>query len=145
MNTVEELIVCNEKKLGYLKNCLDANRQAEILVEKANVNSLFELANKKKSLITSINVIDDRIVSLVSRLREERGVDSLADIIAGGDATIVELRRISVEVVEQMANLKQSDDAIMKRLEELFDNYKNSHSSADQKKLEYFTTNYFSE
>lgn len=143
MDIVRELIELNVQKLEFLSICLATNEQAYSLIDSLNMTSLSELSAKKKSTLTSINILDDRIVAYVEKLRQEQGVDSLSEIKS--DKYLRELRQISVEVVEKMAELKQSDDAIIRRINKMFADYESSEKSFDRKKIEYFTKNYFND
>ncbi len=141
MDALIELIDLNQKKLEFLEVCLSTNEQAMFLVDNSNISALQELSRKKKSILTSINVLDDRIIALISELKKQRRVNNLSEL--NPDEGLRELRGISVDVVQKMALLKQSDDDIMRRIDGMFVDYEISDKALDKKKVEYFTKNYF--
>ncbi len=143
MELIKKLISYNQEKLEYLDKCLTANQMAKDLIKAKNINALSELSKKKKTLITSVEVIDDKILSAMSDVKKKHNVKNLQDIKDVEKEFLTQLRDVSILVVEKMVELKISDDEVLSRIDDMFASYDESVDENDTKKVEYYTNEFF--
>ncbi len=143
MDYIKKLISDNEQKLTYLDKYLSINEMAIINAGNNNISSIKELVQKKQALITSINIIDDKIIQNIANTKDYYKVDDLGELLASEIPELVELKNISTEVLKKMLEVKNSDKEFLSKTEKVFDDYKDEKGPYDRKKLEYYTKNFF--
>ncbi len=143
MLAVDKLIDYNKEKLLFLKEYIDTNEMILEMGASNNINALMDLANKKRRLITSIDVIDDKIIRGIAELKEEASVSDLAELKATEHSNLRQLKIVSGNVLKKMVDLKQSDVVAREMIDKVFDHMKTSQSTVDKNKLYYHTDKFF--
>ncbi len=143
MKYIDKLIEANEQKSHHLKTYLTLNEVAMDRIRENNVTAVKELVLKKKALITSINVIDDKIIETLSTMKKDLNISDISELSVEEVPELVNLKEIATAVLRQMVDVKQSDEKLFEKMEGAFEDYKNEKGKFDKRKLQYYTKNYF--
>ncbi len=145
MNNIQKAIDNNRQKLTYLDSYLTVNEVAMERILESNISAVKELINKKQAIITSINVLDDRIISDINNIKEFYSVEDLSELSAKEYPKLWELKEIATDVLRKMVDVKNSDQVLFEKMEDVFEDYKNEKGKFDRTKLEAYTNNFFNE
>lgn len=143
MDSIERLLEHNKEKSKYIKSYLTTNEMIIEMLGGSNLAAVKELSDKKRSIITSIEVLDDKIIRDLAALKEDYGVKDISDLSVSDYPLLAQLKRESVRVLRQMVDVKKSDDALTKELDSVFDSYESSDNKFYRKKLEHYTQTFF--
>lgn len=143
MNEVARLIAVNEDKLMCLKKYSDCNDMILQMLEDSNLSALKKIRPKKAALISSIKLLDDRLVVLVDALKQKENITDLAQMDGSKYEDLQNLKELSLLVLRLMLDVKKQDEFVAKKLDEGFEEYRLSKSRLDTNKLESFTRDYF--
>ncbi len=121
MDCINKIIKHNKQKMLFMKTYLDLNEKTIMLAEKSDLISLKKMFIKKKSLIKSINILDDEIVCLVSEFKE-KGLSELVE-----KEKINEMKKISALVLKKMLDVKKSDEIYFLKINKVFGSCKNEN------------------
>ncbi len=141
MQEIKRLIDFNIEKISYLNAYLDSNKTIEDLIALEQFSNLEALVSKKRAIAQSIKVIDDKIIKGLAALKQKAGIDDLAalDIKAHPDAE--QLKIEAGKALQLMVKIKQSDKALLKKIDAGFAKYGNSTNVVDKNKLYHYTNN----
>lgn len=143
MKAIDNLILYNKEKDGYLKNYLDCN---DMIAEMARLDSVFaieDIVQKKRGIITSINVADDKIVAGIETLKKELNIEDLSQLSAVDYPQIKDLKIVAGEVLKKMVDVTVSDKHALKYIDASFKRVENSDSDFDKRKTLNYTKNFF--
>ncbi len=143
MNNIHKVIEDNKQKLGYLTSYLTLNEVAMERIKESNISAVKELISKKKALITSINVIDDKIIKGIENIKSSYKVNDLSELSAKKMPELWDLKELATDVLRKMVEVKKSDELLFEKMELAFDDYKNEKGKFDKRKLEVYTKNFF--
>ncbi len=143
MEHIIKAIDNNRQKLTYLDSYLTVNEVAMERISESNISAVKELIGKKKAIITSINVLDDRILSDIDNIKSFYNVEDLSELSAKENPKLWELKEIATDVLRKMVELKKSDEILFEKMEDVFEDYKNEKGKFDKSKLEVYTNNFF--
>lgn len=143
MLVIEQLIGYQSEKMEFINAYMSANELLIARAEEKNFTAIKELMEKKQGLVTAIDVVDQKIIQGIARLKEETGVTDLAalDVVK-----YPELRQLKIEagkVLKAMVALKSSDESISTHIDAAFEALKTSVKHIDRNKLYYYTKQYF--
>ncbi len=145
MENIIKAIENNRQKLNYLASYLTVNEVAMERISESNISAVKELIKKKKAIITSINVLDDRIIADIDNIKLFYNVTDLAELSAKENPKLWELKEVATDVLRKMVDVKNSDEVLFAKMEEVFEDYKNEKGKFDKTKLEVYTNNFFNE
>jgi ribosome-associated translation inhibitor RaiA len=140
---IDQLIEFQHEKASFLKAYLDANEMSVARAGEGNFTAIKELSEKKQSLATSIDVVDDKIISGIERLKESLGVEDLSEVDALVHPEIKVLKAEAAKVLKLMVEAKASDERTTAAVDEAFEQLKTSVRHIDKNKLYYYTKKYF--
>ncbi len=143
MDFIKKTIEDNRQKLKYLKSYLTLNEVAMERVNESNIVALNELSNKKRALITSINVLDDKIINDIDCIKSFYKIKDLSELSPDREPKLKDLKEIATEVLRKMVDVKKSDEMLFRKMDVVFDDYKNEKGKFDRSKLEVFTNGFF--
>ncbi|MCK8059825.1 MULTISPECIES: hypothetical protein [unclassified Fusibacter] len=143
MNLIENLITYNNEKLEFLNEYLAANEMIESMSADQNFTAIRSLVDKKRSMITSIHVIDDKVMFGIKKLKEELGVSDLSELNAENHPELKTLKGISGKVLKQMVQVKTSDEKVSGLISNAFEQLKTNPKLVDKNKMYYYTNSYF--
>jgi hypothetical protein len=143
MLLIENLITYNREKLEFLNEYIAANEMIELMAQDQNFTSIRGLVDKKRGMITSINIIDDKVLYGIKRLKEEVKVNDLSEINVSDYPDLKILKIISGKVLRQMVAIKHSDDKVSDYINKAFTDINTSTKVVDRNKLYHYTNNYF--
>ncbi len=139
MLEIKRLIDYNLEKTVYLERYLDANRMIDDMLVAGQLSDIDALVVKKRAIGTSIDVIDDKIIKAIDELKCAVGIDDLAQLDTSRYGDAVKLKIESGKVLKLMVELKNSDDALLKKIDAHFAKYKDSTERIDRNKLYNYT------
>ena len=140
---IQELIRFNEEKLSFMATYLDINGMIHAHADSQNLSSVRELVEKKRGLIVSIDVIDDKILKSMLKTKEAFNVTDFSALSSVNDPDLKTLKIVAGKVLKQMLVIKTSDDSIKGIIDEAFKTLKTSKRPIDINKLYYYTNEYF--
>lgn len=139
MKTIEQLIAYNREKIVYMNEYLDVNAMISEMSQTHNISAIKKLVIKKQGLITSINIIDDKLIKGIARLKETLGIDDLSDIKVTDYPQIVDLKIAAGDALKQMVIIRQSDDQVKTVIDRVFAQMSSDQSAIEKNKLYYYT------
>ncbi len=145
MSEIKRLIDYNIEKTMYLKRYLDANRVIEDMLMAGQLSGLDEVVDKKRAIGRSIDVIDDKIIGAIAALKQSVGIDDLSQLDTSRHGDAAQLKIESGKVLHLMVDLKNSDRALLEKIDAQFAKYKNSTARIDRNKLYSYTNKRFAE
>lgn len=143
MDEVTRLITLNEDKLNCLKKYSDCNEMILQMLEDKNLSALKKIRPKKSALISSIKLLDARLVDLVAELKKNEKIDDLSELDITKYEDLKKLKELSLTVLRLMLEVKGQDEQVAHELEERFEEYRISKSKLNTNQLESFTKDYF--
>lgn len=143
MESIKKLIKKNVDKVEFIKSYLEINDMIKNMLENHNFQAVKELSEKKRGIITSIDVVDDKIVEGLSELKKNLKIEDISMASTADYPELAELKKISVKVLRLMVEVKESDEKISSLMDFVFDNYKSEIGKFDKKKLEHYTKEFF--
>ncbi len=145
MIEIKHLIDYNVEKTIFLERYLAANRVIDDRLKAGQLSGLEELADKKRAIGKSIDVIDDKIIAAIADLKRNAGIDDLSQLDARRYDDVARLKVESGKVLQLMVELKNSDSELLQKIDQHFRKYKNSTERIDRNKLYSYTSKRFSE
>lgn len=143
MNEVTRLIEVNEDKLVCLKKYSDCNDMMLKMLEDRNLSALKNIRPKKSALISSMKLLDDKLVDLVEALKAKEEISDLSELDTTKYEELKRLKDISLSVLRLTLEVKKQDEVVAEKLDSSFEEYRTSKSKVNTNKLESFTKDYF--
>lgn len=143
MNEVTRLIEVNEDKLVCLKKYSDCNDMMLKMIEDRNLSALKNIRPKKSALISSMKLLDDKLVDLVEALKAKEEISDLSELDTTKYEELKRLKDISLSVLRLTLEVKKQDEVVAEKLDSSFEEYRTSKSKVNTNKLESFTKDYF--
>lgn len=140
---IAELIRFNEEKLTFMETYLDINAMIHNHADSQNLSSVRDLVEKKRGLIVSIDVIDDKILKSMQKTKEDFNVSDFGDLSSQQEPDLKTLKITAGKVLKKMVEIKTSDESIKSIIDEAFKTLKTSKRPIDVNKLYYYTNEYF--
>lgn len=143
MNEVTRLIEVNEDKFVCLKKYSDCNDMMLKMLEDRNLSALKNIRPKKSALISSMKLLDDKLVDLVEALKAKEEISDLSELDTTKYEELKRLKDISLSVLRLTLEVKKQDEVVAEKLDSSFEEYRTSKSKVNTNKLESFTKDYF--
>ncbi len=143
MDSIKKLIEHNLEKIEFINSYLLTNDMISDRLVDGNFTAVKELSEKKRALITSIYVVDDKIVKGLNKIKADLDVKDISEASTSDYPELAELKRESVKVLRLMVKVKESDEALFSQMDDVFDDYQKSEGKFDKKKLESYTKDFF--
>lgn len=143
MNKVAKLIEINEDKLVCLKKYSDCNDMMLKMLEDKNLSALKNIRPKKSALVRSIELLDEKLVQIVEELKALENISDLSEIDLTKYEDLGRLKELSISVLRLTIDVKNQDATVSRKLEEGFEEYRNTKSKMNTNKLESFTRDFF--
>lgn len=140
---IEQLIANQQEKMAFIQAYLAAN---DLLIDRAKEKSftaIKELMDKKQGLVTAIEVVDQKIIQGIEKLKGETGVSDLAGLSVDTYPALKTLKIEAGRVLKAMVALKESDELAATHIDAAFEALKTSVKHVDKNKLYYYTKQYF--
>ncbi len=141
MQAIKRLIDANIEKNSYLNAYLNCNKTIEDLIKLEQFSNLEALVSKKRAIAQSIDVIDDKIIRALAQLKQEAGIDDLAELDVKAYPAAEQLKIEAGKALQLMVKVKQSDEKLLKKIDASFKKYGDSTRLVDKNKLYHYTNN----
>lgn len=145
MEAIMQLIAYQQEKMGFINAYLAANDLLNDRAAEGNFTAIKELMEKKQGLATAIDVVDQKTIQGIERLKSQVGVKDLAEMDVAIYPDLKELKIIAGRVLQAMVAIKRSDESTSQVIDKAFETLKTSVRHIDRNKLYYYTKNYFSD
>lgn len=139
MKMIEQLTEYNREKIIYMNEYLDANAMITEMGQTHNISAIKKLVAKKQGLITSIDIIDDKLIKGIEQLKEVLGIDDLSEINVQAYPQIVKLKIAAGDALKQMVAIRQSDEEVKAVIDRVFKQMADDQSTIEKNKLYYYT------
>ncbi len=143
MLVLSQLITFQQEKAEFLRAYLLANDMLEARATEQNFVAMKEIIDKKQGLAAAIDVVDDKIIQGIARLKEETGTKDLSEIDVVKYPEIKTLKLEAGQVLRLMVELKASEVLVSSLVDQAFDALKKSVRQLDKNKLYHYTQKYF--
>lgn len=143
LESIGIMIKLNNDKLEYFKSYLICNELALERLEDMNFSAIKKLSHKKKALINSINVLDERLLLEIDKIKQSLGISDLSELESEKYDNLLELRLSSYTVLKKTVEIKNSDESLKAKIDKAFDIYKEKDDEFSVKKLQSFTKSFF--
>lgn len=143
MLVLSQLIAFQQEKAEFLRAYLLANDMLEARATEQNFVAMKEIIDKKQGLAAAIDVVDDKIIQGIARLKEETNTKDLSELDVMKYPEIKTLKLEAGQVLKLMVELKTSETHVSTLVDQAFDALKQSVRQLDKNKLYHYTQKYF--
>ncbi len=143
MTLIQQLIAYQSEKMSFITAYLAANELLEERALQRDFTAIKELMEKKQGLATAIDVVDNKIIQGIERLKDEAGISDLASLKIEQYPELKTLKIEAGKVLKAMVSLKSSDELVSDQIDAAFEALKTSAKHIDRNKIYNYTKNFF--